>query len=146
MKSNTLIPMLLSASLLSACGALNMAPASGGAPRPAFKDTVAGMATVSSLMVALELKRQRTQETLKTQKSADGISKYQTRLTALDSIKGNLVNYSTGQLSLGDRISLVTASTDIAKSKLPDYTDIINMLGTLGQVLLTTQAQMKAGQ
>jgi hypothetical protein len=146
MKMKAVIALTVSAGLLSACQMMNTAPAAGGAPRPAFKDTVAGMATVSSLLVVLELKRQKTQETLKAQRTSDSIAKYQARLTALDAIKGNMVSYSSGTLSLGDRISLVNASSDLAKSKLPEHTDIINMLSTLGQVLMTTQAQMKAGQ
>lgn len=146
MKMKAVIALTVSAGLLSACQMMNTAPGAGGAPRPAFKDTVAGMATVSSLLVVLELKRQKTQETLKAQRTSDSIAKYQARLTALDAIKGNMVSYSSGTLSLGDRISLVNASSDLAKSKLPEHTDIINMLSTLGQVLMTTQAQMKAGQ
>ena len=136
----------LAVSLLSLSACDMMMPATGGQPRPAFKDTVAGMATVSSLIVVLELKRQQTQETLQAQKDPQSIARIQSRLTALDAIKSNMVSYSTGEVSLGDRIALVNASSDIAKSKLPDYKDVISTLSTLGQVLMTTQAQMKAAK
>lgn len=145
MNHKALLAAGLALSLVTGCNTL-MPTGGNGQPRPAFKDTVPGMVTVSSLLVALELKRQKTQETLKEQKTSGGIAKYQARLTALDALKGNMVSYSSGTMSLGDRISLVNASSDLAKARLPEYTDIINMLGTLGQVLITTQAQMKAGQ
>lgn len=140
------ISLLTAAALLAGCSQLAVGPAASGQPRPAFKDTVAGMATVSALLVTLEIKRQQTQETLKAQSNPQGISKYQSRLTALDAIKSNMASYANGSLSVGDRIALVNASADIAKTRLPDYKDIINTLSTLGQVLMTTQAQMKAGQ
>lgn len=140
------LSLLTAAALLAGCAQMNLAPVAGGQPRPAFKDTVAGMATVSALLVTLEIKRQQTQDTLKAQTNPQGISKYQSRLTALDAIKSNMASYANGNLSVGDRIALVNASADIAKTKLPDYKDVINTLSSLGQVLLTTQAQMKSGQ
>ena len=119
----------------------------GSQPRPAFKDTTIGIATVTSLIVAMEVKRQKTQETLKRQTTPDGISKYQARLTAMDSVKNNLVSYSSGQLSLGDKISLVNATSDLVRTKLPEYGDIISTLSTLSQVLITAQQQaMQAAQ
>ena len=74
----------------------------GSQPRPAFKDTTIGMATVTGLIVAMEVKRQKTQESLRKQTTPDGISKYQARLTAMDSVKNNLLSYSSGQLSPND--------------------------------------------
>jgi hypothetical protein len=113
----------------------------GGQPRPAFKDSIVGMATVTSLIVAMEVKRQKTQETLRKQTNSAGISKYQARLTAMDAVKGNLASYASGQLSLGDKISLINATTDIVRTKLPEYGDILTTLSTLGQVLISTQQQ-----
>lgn len=144
-----LVSVLTAAVLLSLGACADLQPGgstAGGQPRPAFKDTTLGMATVSSLIIALELKRQQTQETLKEQKTPQTIAKYQSRLTALDALKGNMVSYSAGNLSLGDRISLVNASADLVKAKLPDYTDLISTLSTLGQVLVTAQSQAKAAQ
>lgn len=133
---------LCTASLLAACNPMmsSTAPTSGQ-PRPAFRDTVVGMATVSSLLVAVELKRQQTQEKLQSRTNPQDIAKWQAHLTAIDALKGNLLNYSNGQLTLADRISLITASSDLVKSRLPEYTDIINTLSTVSQVLLAAQAQ-----
>lgn len=141
-----LVSVLTAAALLGLGACADLQPGgntAGGQPRPAFKDTTLGMATVSSLIIALELKRQQTQETLKEQKTPQAIAKYQSRLTALDALKGNMVSYSAGNLSLGDRISLVNASADLAKAKLPEYTDIIGMLSTVSQVLVTAQGQAR---
>ena len=119
----------------------------GSQPRPAFKDSTIGMATVTGLIVAMEVKRQKTQESLRKQTTPDGISKYQARLTAMDSVKNNLLSYSSGQLSLGDKISLVNATSDLVRTKLPEYGDIISTLSTLSQVLITAQQQaMQAAQ
>ena len=104
------------------------------------------MATVTSLIVAMEVKRQKTQETLRRQTNPAGIAKYQARLTAMDAVKGNLASYASGQLSLGDKISLINATSDIVKSKLPDYGDIITTLSTLTQVLMTTQQQVQSAK
>ncbi|MCB1658233.1 MAG: hypothetical protein KDI39_08410 [Pseudomonadales bacterium] len=121
--------------------------ANNGQPRPAFKDSAIGVATVTSLIVAMEVKRQKTQETLRRQTNPNGIAKYQARLTAMDSVKNNLVSYSSGQLSLGDKISLISATTDLVRTKLPEYGDILTTLSTLGQVLVTAQQQaIQAGQ
>ena len=130
--------------IVSLAGCVYQAPVAGQAPRPQFKDTVAGMATVTSLMVLMDVKRQQTQNTLKAQNNSQSIAKYQSRLTAIDAVKGNLVNYASGQLSLGDKISLVNATSDIVKTKLPDYGDIIATLSTLTQVLMTTQQQVQS--
>ena len=92
------------------------------------------------------LNAKKTQETLKAQTNGQNIAKYQSRLTAIDAVKGNLVNYASGQLSLGDKISLVNATSDIVKSKLPDYGDIIATLSTLAQVLMTTQQQAQSAK
>lgn len=115
--------------------------AANGQARPAFKDTTIGMATVTGLIVAMEVKRQKTQDSLRKQTTPNGISKYQARLTAMDSVKNNLVSYSSGQLSLGDKISLVNATSDLVRTKLPEYGDIISTLSTLSQVLITAQQQ-----
>lgn len=112
-----------------------------GQARPTFKDTTIGMATVTGLIVAMEVKRQKTQDSLRKQTTPNGISKYQARLTAMDSVKNNLVSYSSGQLSLGDKISLVNATSDLVRTKLPEYGDIISTLSTLSQVLITAQQQ-----
>jgi hypothetical protein len=133
-------------SIVSLAGCVYQAPVAGQAPRPQFKDTVAGMATVTSLMVLMDVKRQQTQNTLKAQNNSQSIAKYQSRLTAIDAVKGNLVNYASGQLSLGDKISLVNATSDIVKTKLPDYGDIIATLSTLAQVLITTQQQVQSAK
>ena len=117
--------------------------ANTGQPRPAFKDSVVGMATVTSLIVAMEVKRQKTQETLKRQNNSAGIAKYQARLTAIDAVKNNVVSYSSGQLSLGDKISLISATTDLVRTKLPEYGDILTTLSTLSQVLITAQQQAR---
>lgn len=132
--------------IVSLAGCVYQAPVAGQAPRPQFKDTVAGMATVTSLMVLMDVKRQQTQSTLKVQNNSQNIAKYQSRLTAIDAVKGNLVNYASGQLSLGDKISLVNATSDIVKIKLPDYSDIIATLSTLTQVLMTTQQQVQSAK
>ena len=139
---------LLALSLLTtACMQMPIDNNATGQPRPAFKDTTIGLATVTSLIVAMEVKRQKTQETLKKQTTPDGIAKYQARLTAMDSVKNNLVSYSSGQLSLGDKISLINATSDLVRTKLPEYGDIISTLSTLGQVLMTAQHQaMQAAQ
>ncbi|HNJ85958.1 MAG TPA: hypothetical protein PKU92_05195, partial [Agitococcus sp.] len=42
-----------------------------GQPRPAFKDTTIGMATVTGLIVAMEVKRQKTQDSLRKQTTPD---------------------------------------------------------------------------
>ena len=47
--------------IASLIGCAYQAPVAGQAPRPQFKDTVAGMATVTSLMVLMDVKRQQTQ-------------------------------------------------------------------------------------
>lgn len=120
--------------------------ANTGQPRPAFKDSVVGMATVTSLIVAMEVKRQKTQEPLKRQNNSAGIAKYQARLSAIDAVKNNLVSYSSGQLSLGDKISLISATTDLVRTKLPEYGDILTTLSTLGQVLVTAQQQARQAQ
>ncbi|PTQ89029.1 hypothetical protein [Agitococcus lubricus] len=135
---------ILCTALLSACVQMPNSDSAGSTPRPAFKDSAIGLATVGSLIILMDVKRQKTQETLKTQTSSQGISKYQARLSAIDAVKSNLVSYSSGQLSLGDKISLVNATSDIVKSKLPDYGDIIATLSTLSQVLITAQHQAKA--
>ncbi len=132
--------------IVSLAGCVYQAPVAGQAPRPQFKDTVVGMATVTSLIVAMEVKRQKTQETLRRQTNSAGIAKYQARLTAMDAVKGNLASYASGQLSLGDKISLINATSDIVKSKLPDYGDIITTLSTLTQVLMTTQQQVQSAK
>lgn len=132
--------------VVSLVGCAYQPPVAGQPARPQFKDTVAGMATVTSLMVLMDIKRQKTQETLKAQTNSQNIAKYQSRLTAIDAVKGNLVNYASGQLSLGDKISLVNATSDIVKSKLPDYGDIIATLSTLAQVLMTTQQQAQSAK
>jgi hypothetical protein len=132
--------------IVSLTGCVYQAPVAGQAPRPQFKDTVVGMATVTSLIVAMEVKRQKTQETLRRQTNSAGIAKYQARLTAMDAVKGNLASYASGQLSLGDKISLINATSDIVKSKLPDYGDIITTLSTLTQVLMTTQQQVQSAK
>ncbi len=132
--------------IVSLAGCVYQAPVAGQAPRPQFKDTVVGMATVTSLIVAMEVKRQKTQETLRRQTNPAGIAKYQARLTAMDAVKGNLASYASGQLSLGDKISLINATSDIVKSKLPDYGDIITTLSTLTQVLMTTQQQVQSAK
>ena len=132
--------------IVSLTGCVYQAPVAGQAPRPQFKDTVVGMATVTSLIVAMEVKRQKTQETLRRQTNSAGIAKYQARLTAMDAVKGNLASYASGQLSLGDKISLINATSDIVKSKLPDYGDIIATLSTLAQVLMTTQQQAQSAK
>ena len=132
--------------IVSLTGCVYQAPVAGQAPRPQFKDTVVGMATVTSLIVAMEVKRQKTQETLRRQTNPAGIAKYQARLTAMDAVKGNLASYASGQLSLGDKISLINATSDIVKSKLPDYGDIITTLSTLTQVLMTTQQQVQSAK
>ena len=46
-----------------------------------------------------------------------------------------------GQLSLGDKISLINATTDLVRTKLPEHDDILTTLSTLGQVLITAQQQ-----
>ena len=135
---------VLALCLLSLVGCAYQAPVAGQAPRPSFKDSAVGLAAVSSLIILMDVKRQNTQNMLKAQANAQGIAKYQARLTAIDAIKGNLVNYASGQLSLGDKISLVNATSDIVKSKLPDYGDVIATLSSLSQVLLTVQQQAKA--
>ena len=132
--------------IVSLTGCVYQAPVAGQAPRPQFKETVVGMATVTSLIVAMEVKRQKTQETLRRQTNSAGIAKYQARLTAMDAVKGNLASYASGQLSLGDKISLINATSDIVKSKLPDYGDIITTLSTLTQVLMTTQQQVQSAK
>ena len=99
------------------------------------------MATVTSLIVAMEVKRQKTQEILRRQTNSAGIAKYQARLTAMDAVKGNLASYASGQLSLGDKISLINATTDLVRTKLPEHDDILTTLSTLGQVLITAQQQ-----
>jgi hypothetical protein len=132
--------------IVSLAGCVYQAPVAGQAPRPQFKETVVGMATVTSLIVAMEVKRQKTQETLRRQTNPAGIAKYQARLTAMDAVKGNLASYASGQLSLGDKISLINATSDIVKSKLPDYGDIITTLSTLTQVLMTTQQQVQSAK
>lgn len=132
--------------IASLAGCVYQAPVAGQPAKPQFKDTIAGMATVTSLMVLMDVKRQKTQETLKAQTNGQNIAKYQSRLTAIDAVKGNLVNYASGQLSLGDKISLVNATSDIVKSKLPDYGDIIATLSTLAQVLMTTQQQAQSAK
>ena len=132
--------------IVSLAGCVYQATVAGQAPRPQFKDTVVGMATVTSLIVAMEVKRQKTQETLRRQTNPAGIAKYQARLTAMDAVKGNLASYASGQLSLGDKISLINATSDIVKSKLPDYGDIITTLSTLTQVLMTTQQQVQSAK
>lgn len=133
--------------LTTACMQMPANNAANGQPRPAFKDSTIGMATVTGLIVAMEVKRQKTQESLRKQTTPDGISKYQARLTAMDSVKNNLVSYSSGQLSLGDKISLVNATSDLVRTKLPEYGDIISTLSTLSQVLMTAQHQaMQAAQ
>ena len=132
--------------IVSLAGCVYQAPVAGQAPRPQFKETVVGMATVTSLIVAMEVKRQKTQETLRRQTNSAGIAKYQARLTAMDAVKGNLASYASGQLSLGDKISLINATSDIVKSKLPDYGDIITTLSTLTQVLMTTQQQVQSAK
>ncbi|MBK6758614.1 MAG: hypothetical protein IPG70_13875 [Moraxellaceae bacterium] len=113
----------------------------GGQPRPAFQSTALGMATVTSLIVLMEVKRQKVQQTLQKQTNSAGIAKYQARLTAMDAVKGNLASYASGQLSLGDKISLISATTDIVRTKLPEYGDVLTTLSTLGQVLITAQQQ-----
>ena len=136
---NKTISALLCTVLLASCV---QAPTTGSSlPRPAFKDTTLGMATVTGLIVAMEIKRQQTQETLKKQNNSAGISKYQARLTAMDAVKNNLASYATGQLSLGDKLSLINATPDIVRTKLPEHGDILNTLSTLGQVLMTAQQQ-----
>jgi len=141
---NKTISALLCTVLLASCV---QAPTTGssltnnGQPRPAFKDTTLGMATVTGLIVVMEVKRQQTQETLRKQNNSAGISKYQARLTAMDAVKNNLASYATGQLSLGDKLSLINATTDIVRTKLPEHGDILNTLSTLGQVLITAQQQ-----
>ena len=132
--------------IVSLTGCVYQAPVAGQAPRPQFKETVVGMATVTSLIVAMEVKRQKTQETLRRQTNSAGIAKYQARLTAMDAVKGNLASYASGQLSLGDKISLINATSDIVKSKLPDYGDIITTLSSLTQVLMTTQQQVQSAK
>lgn len=150
----TRVITVLSLISLTACNTM-MAPMAntggtantGGSvqPRPAFKDTALGMTTISSLIVVMELKRQKTQDSLKASANPQDISKFQSRLTAIDAIKGNLVNYyNDGRLSVADRLALVTASADIAKSKLPDYGDVIGTLSTLSQILINAQAQAQA--
>ncbi|HQV81420.1 MAG: hypothetical protein KBF23_01180 [Agitococcus sp.] len=113
----------------------------GGQPRPAFQSTALGMATVTSLIVLMEVKRQKVQQTLQKQTNSAGIAKYQARLTAMDAVKGNLASYASGQLSLGDKLSLINATTDIVRTKLPEYGDVLTTLSTLGQVLITAQQQ-----
>lgn len=137
----TVIAMLCAFSLANCAQFPQNTTANNGQPRPAFKDSVIGMATVTSLIVAMEVKRQKTQETLQKQTNSAGISKYQARLTAMDAVKNNLVSYSSGQLSLGDKISLISATTDLVRTKLPEYGDILTTLSTLGQVLITAQQQ-----
>lgn len=137
---NKTIFAVLATVLLASCVQVP-STSSNNQPRPAFKDTNLGMATVASLIVTMEVKRQQTQDTLKKQTTPNGIAKYQARLTAMDSVKNNLVSYSSGQLSLGDKISLVNATSDIVKTKLPEYTDVISTLSTLSQVLITAQQQ-----
>ncbi len=132
--------------LVAIVGCAYQPPVAGQPTRPQFKDSVAGMATVTSLMVLMDVKRQQTQNTLKAQSNSQGIAKYQSRLTAIDAVKGNLVNYASGQLSLGDRISLVNATSDIVKSRLPDYGDIIATLSSLTQVLMTVQQQTQTAK
>ena len=134
---------------VASCAQFPNASNTVGGPRPAFKDSIVGMATVTSLIVAMEVKRQKTQETLRKQTNSAGISKYQARLTAMDAVKGNLASYASGQLSLGDKISLINATTDIVRTKLPEYGDILTTLSTLGQVLISTQqraAQQSSGR
>lgn len=127
--------------LATACVQMPANNTTSSQPRPAFKDSTIGMATVTSLIVAMEVKRQKTLESLRKQTTPDGISKYQARLTAMDSVKNNLLSYSSGQLSLGDKISLVNATSDLVRTKLPEYGDIISTLSTLSQVLITAQQQ-----
>lgn len=129
--------------LIAMTGCAYQPPVAGQPTRPKFNETVAGMATVTTLMVLMDAKRQQTQNSLKAQSNAQGIAKYQSRLTAIDAVKGNLVNYASGQLSLGDKISLVNATSDIVKSRLPDYGDIITTLSSLTQVLITVQQQQQ---
>lgn len=137
---------LLCITMIAGCAQMSggQSSAASGQPRPAFKDSAVGLATVSSLIILMEVKRQKTQETLKAQNNPQGIAKYQSRLTAIDAVKNNLASYSAGAMSLGDKLSLVNATSDLVKTKLPDYGDVIATLSTLSQVLLTAQHQAQA--
>lgn len=142
-----LVTALLCTAMIAGCAQMpgGANTSAGGQPgRPAFKDTAVGLATVSSLIILMEVKRQKTQDTLKAQTSPQGIAKYQSRLTAIDAVKNNLVSYSSGSMSLGDKLSLVNATGDLVKTKLPDYGDVISTLSTLSQVLLTAMHQAQA--
>ena len=137
---------LLCTALIAGCVQMpaGQSAANSGQPRPAFKDSAIGLATVSSLIILMEVKRQKTQETLKSQTNSQGIAKYQSRLTAIDAVKNNLVSYSSGSMSLGDKLSLVNATSDLVRTKLPEYGDVISTLSTLSQVLLTAMHQARA--
>lgn len=137
----TAIALLCAFSVASCAQFPSASNAVSGQPRPAFKDSVVGMATVTGLIVTMEVQRQKVQQTLQKQTNSAGIAKYQARLTAMDAVKGNLASYASGQLSLGDKLSLINATTDIVRTKLPEYGDVLTTLSTLGQVLITAQQQ-----
>ncbi len=142
MKKLTVITLCL----VSLMGCVYEPPVAGQAARPSFRDSAVGLATVSSLIILMDVKRQSTQATLQAQNNPQSIAKYQSRLTAIDAVKSNLVSYASGQMSLGDKISLVNATSDLVKSRLPDYGDVIATLSTLSQVLITAQSQARAAQ